>query len=115
MFKGALIGFGITLGLAAIPLVHFVTIWPAPFVGGFIGGSKAEADTAQALGIGLLMAAFMAVPLVGIIWSVNLFFHLFSGAGLVTAMVGVLTAYVALLGTLGALVGGSVTRRQRNT
>ena len=111
MIKGALVGFGITLGLAIIPIVHFVTIWPAPFIGGFVGGSQAKADPATALTMGLLMGVLMLAPAFLVLWVMGRFFELGSG-GLIIGLAGSLAAYVALLGGLGAMLGGHASRRQ---
>ena len=64
MVKGALIGFGLSILLLLIPIVHFIIGPLGPLIGGYVGGGVARATPAQALGIGLLMALFMAAPVI---------------------------------------------------
>ena len=113
MVKAAASGAGVTLLLMLIPIVHFVTIVPSPFIGGFIGGSKAEATPEQAVGIGLLMGAFMALPIGVAIVLVTVLSSL--GSVALFMGVGVLAvAYIATLGSLGAMYGGRAARNQAN-
>ena len=49
MFRAELIGAGVTLALIVIPIVHFLTVWFASFVGGFIAGSRVAANDGGAL------------------------------------------------------------------
>ena len=116
MLKGAFIGFGISILLLMIPIVHLF-IWPiSPFIGGLVGGASARARPVQALGIGLLMGLFMAGPALVLIvisqalsgWAAH--FLIFMAIGLVT--------WETVLGSLGALVasgggGRTVVRRFR--
>ncbi|MDA1258408.1 MAG: hypothetical protein O3C10_11305 [Chloroflexi bacterium] len=62
MLKGALVAFGIMVGAVAIPLVHFVTILPGPFLAGFFGGGVANADEDKIVKFGLLVGGMMLVP-----------------------------------------------------
>ncbi|MBM3940031.1 MAG: hypothetical protein FJ318_03880 [SAR202 cluster bacterium] len=63
VFRGALIGFAVTVGLMLIPIVHFSSGPIAPFVGGFVGGSKSGVTDSQALALGGLIALYMVAPL----------------------------------------------------
>lgn len=111
MIRGALIGAGITLALIIVPVVHFVTFWVAPLIGGFVAGSKTAADSGAALGIGALMAAFVAGPLVGILAAVAV---LWGWSPVVVAVIGVpAVVYVGGLGVVGAAVGGAAARKQQ--
>ena len=111
MLRGALIGSGIILALAVIPILHFVTIWFAPFIGGFVGGSRAGATPNQAFGVGLLMGAIVAGPIIGIGMIYSVIFGFSIAAGLLIG--GFVSVYVGGLGILGAVAGGSAMRRQR--
>ena len=108
MLKGALIGFGISILLLMIPIVHFIAGPIGPFIGGMVGGGVARANAAQAVGIGALMGLFMAVPAIVLAvisqayadslpdWAERLF--TFVAIGLVF--------WAGILGTAGALFGG---------
>lgn len=114
MFKAILIAFGITVGCAVIPILHFVTIWPGPFIGGYIGGSKIAASTGQALKLGCFMSLLMIGPLYLVLfgihkWGNNLFGD--GGALILLIGAGVLGLYVGFLGALGAMVGGNAARK----
>lgn len=111
MLKGALIGFGVTIALILIPIVHFVTALPSPFIGGFIGGSRAQAEAHEALVIGLLMALMAMAPVL-LVSGLLVLFDIASGGGFILVIAGVAAIYVGLLGSLGALIGGRVARRQ---
>lgn len=117
MFKGSLIGIGVTLLLLMIPVVHFVSGPLGPFIGGFIGGSKAEVVPKQAFALGGLMGFFMAVP-AGITIALNSMAPTLLPDGardiLFLISVGVMI-YTAIFGTLGALAGGHMARRQHRS
>ncbi len=115
MFRAALLGAGITLALIVVPIVHFLTVWFASFIGGFVAGTRVAAGDFQALGIGGLMAAFLVIPVVGSLFgAAALFgFELSLLAGVVIGLL--LTLYVGGLGVLGAAVGGAVARKQQAT
>ena len=112
MLRGALVGIGVTWLLILIPIVHFVTALPSPFIGGFVGGSRARALPHQAWGIGLLMGLFIALPMAGAISSIFLLFVLDGTGTLVfVSVIGALTfIYVGTLGSLGAMLGGRMAR-----
>ena len=114
MLKAVLIGFGITVACAAIPIVHFVTIWPGPFIGGFVAGSRVKATPQQGLAIGLLMALLMVGPIYLILLGVHALFNLFGegGPGILLIGAGLLGLYIGVLGTLGAAMGGAAGQRQ---
>ena len=67
MFRAALAGAAITFGLVLIPVLHFITWLPAPLIGGYMAGVRAECSQGQALLLGLLMAALLAAPVMGIL------------------------------------------------
>ncbi len=112
MLRAALAGFGITLLLLLIPIVHFVTAVPSPFIGGFIGGSRAQAQPGQAVGIGLLMGLFMAAPVLVVGAVVGLIVGGSDAMALILGIAGLVVIYVSVLGSLGALWGGHIARRQ---
>ena len=104
MVWGALIGSGVTLGCLLPPLVHFVTGPLGPFIGGFFAGSKMQASPGQAVGMGVLMGLFLALPAFGIM-------SFWVEGSLRLVISGALLGYIAALGTAGALVGSSVAMR----
>ena len=114
MLKAVLIGFGITVACAAVPILHFVTIWPGPFIGGFVAGSRMKATPRQGLAIGVFMAVLMVAPIYLILLGVDALFDLFGegGPGLLLAGGGLIGLYVGMLGALGAVMGGGAAQRQ---
>ena len=103
MLQGGLIGAGVMVGLLLIPIVHFFTALPSPFIGGFIGGSKAAVAPSQALGVGAVMGmvAFAAVAVAAVALDAALLYA-------VATLVGL---YAGGLGALGALLGGRSAAR----
>ena len=53
LLKACAIGFGITLACLLPPIIHFFTGPVGPFIGGFIGGSRVEAEGGEGALIGL--------------------------------------------------------------
>ena len=106
MLQGGLIGTGVMIGLLLIPIVHFLTALPSPFIGGFIGGSKVAALPHQALGVGGVMAAvaFAAAAIAALALDAAFLYAVAALAGL----------YTGGLGALGALIGGRSARDKAN-
>ncbi len=104
MLQGGIIGAGVMIGLLLIPIVHFFTALPSPFIGGFIGGSKTAAGPQEAFGVGAVMAvaAFGVVAIAAFALDAALLYA-------VAALVGL---YVGGLGALGALLGGRSAREK---
>ena len=115
MIRAALFGAGITLVLIVIPIVHFLTVWFASFIGGFVAGSRVAADDGGALVIGGLMAALLVLPILGILLGASALLG-FDISLLALMLIGLLlTLYVGGLGVLGAAVGGAAARKQQAT
>jgi hypothetical protein len=110
MIKACLVGAAVTFGLVAIPIVHFVTGLPSAFIGGYLAGSKAEATPGIAILIGCLMAAILVAPVGGVFFLMSLFWGF--GTSTVAIFTGAFAAWIVLLGTLGALVGGNTVHKQ---
>ena len=54
MLRGALVGAAVTLALIAVPVVHFVTAIPSPFIGGYFAGVRTGASAGQAFVLGAI-------------------------------------------------------------
>ena len=111
MLKGALVGFSVALLMLLPPIVHFVTGPLGPLVGGFFGGSRAKATRPVAVGVGLLMALFMAAPIGGLVALGTAFEIPFLPSSMldVLGVVGVVVVvYTGVMGTVGAVIGGRV-------
>ena len=106
MVKGALIGFGFSIIMLLIPIVHFITGPLGPLIGGYVGGGVVRATPSQALGIGVLMAFFMAAPVLLIAIALQSLAIWESGQGILNAVAGILAIWAGLLGTVGAYFGG---------
>ena len=102
MLQGGLIGAGVMLGLLLIPIVHFFAALPSPFIGGFIGGSKAAAAPHQALGVGAVMGAIAFAAVAVAAFALD--------AAFLYAVAAIVGLYAGGLGALGALLGGRSAR-----
>jgi hypothetical protein len=111
MLKACLIGAAVTFALIAVPVVHFITAIPSAFIGGYLAGSKAEATAGQAFLIAVVMAALLVGPIFGAFMVSELLFGL--GIGFVAAVTGLLSFWVILTGSLGAVIGGHSVRKQQ--
>ena len=110
MLKHAFMGFGISLACLLPPLIHLVTGPLGPFIGGWFAGSKAEAKPGQAIGIGILMGFFMVLPVVAGLAVNNLVLYWVEDDSLLIIGI-VILGYTAVLGTIGAMVGGHMVGR----
>ena len=103
MVKGVLIGFGIIIILALIPIVHIAGIPFGPFIGGYYGISAAADSTASAgrkalvfgvwtgvlMGVVLVIAAIIATAVSGVmplliwggVWAFTLYYATMAGLG----------------------------------
>lgn len=110
MVRGCLVGAVVTLALIALPVVHWVTFIPAPFIGGYFAGTRTRVTDGRVFLVGLVMGLLLLVPVVGILSLTSLMFlHLTVRSMAIAA--GVYVLYVAALGSLGAVVGGASARR----
>ena len=114
ILKAAFIGFGISVGLLLIPLVHFVSGPAGPFIGGFMGGSSIQARPAQAIGVGIMMGVLAGlVVALGLGVAEAMFQVLSEGPLALYLLIGaVVISYVGVLGIVGALVGGHMAQRR---
>ncbi len=105
MVKGVLIGFGIMVVLALIPIVHFVGIPFGPFIGGYFGISAATgrsgSKAAKALIYGTLLGALVGLVFVAVAVVLTLATGL--NSVLIWVAVAALTLYTASMSFLGAL------------
>ena len=104
-------GFGISILLLMIPIVHFITGPIGPFIGGFIGGGAARATPLKALGIGLLMGLFMASPILFLILILQSLETWDSGRNILTYVALYVAIWSSSLGSLGAFFGGRSSGR----
>ena len=111
LLKSALIGSLVTFALAVVPVVHLVTIWPAPFLGGFIAGSRSAPLGGQAMVIGAVMGVIMALPAYAILWVAGFFLGFSMGNVFGIAIALFFAIYIIFLGTLGAMFGSSIARK----
>lgn len=110
MIKACLVGAAVTFALVAIPIVHFVTGLPSAFIGGYLAGSQAEATPGTAVLIGCVMAGILVAPVGGVFFLMSLFWGF--GTSTVAIFTVAFAAWIVLLGTLGALVGGNAVHKQ---
>ena len=106
MVKGAVIGFGLSILLLLIPIVHFITGPLGPLIGGYVGGGVVRATPGQALGIGLLMALFTATPVILLVLALQSLAIWESAQGILASAAGILAVWAGVLGTVGAYFGG---------
>ena len=117
MVKGVLVGFGIMIVLALIPIVHFIGIPFGPFIGGYFGisavGGFSESRAKRALAFGGMLGGliFLVSALVGVVlmmlpklfefldlninWNANVL--------LVWGLVAFFTLYTMSMSALGAM------------
>jgi len=112
MFKALIAALGVTLGLCAIPVVHFVTGPVSPFIGGFFGGRMLKAYSGRAMGLGLLMGLVVAGGSGIVIAVIGFLFDVVRGDTRVLVILAATGAslYITVLGAFGALVGGNRSR-----
>jgi hypothetical protein len=103
VFRACLVGSAIVFCLILIPVVHWVTAIPAPFIGGFVAGARRKGRLGEELLIGPVMALVLTGPILLVFLIVSLLFdfgaHFVLSGGLIYAL------YAAALGTLGAATG----------
>ena len=111
MLRACLVGAAVTFALIAVPVVHWVTFWFAPFIGGYFAGSRTQAAGGRVFLVGLVMGLLLLVPVAGVVGLASLMFFDLPVSWL-AVVAGVLTLYVAAAGSLGAALGGSSARGQ---
>ena len=109
MLRACLVGAAVTFALIAVPVVHWFTFWFAPFIGGYFAGSRTEAAGGRVFLVGLILGLMMLGPVAGVVALASLMFLDLPLTWLAVAA-GVLSLYVAALGSLGAALGGSSAR-----
>ena len=110
MVRACLVGAAVTFAMIALPVVHWITFWFAPFIGGYFAGSRTQAAGGRVFLVGLGIAILLLVPVTGVVTVASLLF-LDLPVSWILILGGVLSLYVAGLGRLGAVVGGSSARR----
>lgn len=119
MIRHSLYGFAISLICLLIPIVHFVTGPLAPFIGGFIAGTRHSSSPSQAVGIGFLMGSLMILPVAGVLAISNFgssylgdFLALTAKNSDLLLMLGLaILGYTTVMAAFGALIGGHFGRR----
>ena len=105
MVKGVLVGFGIMVVLALIPIVHFIGIPFGPFIGGYFGissvGGYTESRFKKALAFGGALGAviFVVAAVVGVIVTAATTANVL----LIWGLVAVFTFYTISMSALGAM------------
>ena len=108
LIRACLIGSAVVFALIVIPVVHWITALPSPFIGGYLAGTRAREIPNAALIIGPVMALMLTVPILLIFVIVAALFDF----GIQFVLVGglIYALYAAALGTLGAAVGSRPER-----
>jgi len=109
MLRAALVGASVTIACILVPVVHFLTAIPSPFIGGYVAGARAACTPTVALKVALLMGAMLIGPSLGAVLAVSIFTDL--SIGLVLSLGTGLVIWFVLGGALGAMLGGAATRR----
>ena len=113
IFKGAMIGFGLSILLLLIPIVHFITGPLGPLIGGYVGGGATRAAPHQALGIGILMGIFMATPVILVALALQSLEIWESAQGILMSAAGLLGVWAGVFGMVGAYFGGRARGNSR--
>ncbi len=106
------LGFGVSLLCLLPPIIHFCSGPLGPAIGGYVAGARVRAQPRQGVLIGLVMGGLAVIPL-AIALGVHLANPQFlpgASPGLVALGALLLLAWVAGLGTLGAVLGGRSAR-----
>ena len=114
MVRACLLGAAVTFALIAVPVVHWITFWFAPFIGGYFAGSRTHASGGRVFLVGLVMGLLLLAPVAGVVALASLMFFDLPLAWLAIAA-GAMTLYVAAAGSLGAALGGASTGGQTTT
>ena len=105
MVKGVLLGFGIMVILALIPIVHFVGIPFGPFIGGYFGitaaGGYSSAPAKRALVFGGLLGSIIFLTSATAAIVLTLLTDL--NPWLIWPPVAGFTFYTSSMGALGAM------------
>ena len=109
MFRAALVGAAVTLGCIVVPIVHFLTAIPSPFIGGYMAGARSACTQGQAVVVGLLMAVLLLLPAAIAVMGIALFASL--SPSFVLVVVGTAVLWIFAGGTIGAALGGASARR----
>jgi len=107
MVKGVLVGFGIMIVLALIPIVHFAGIPFGPFIGGYYGVSAARDSTSSPGRKALAFGGWTGVLMGGVLVISGVIVTLVTGVSpiLIWLAVSVMTFYYASMAGLGAWYG----------
>ena len=114
--RAALLGLGIAFALLLPPLVHFVTGPLSPAIGGYIVGSRERVNPAHGILIGVIMGAAMAIiagiaVLIGVaVVASTPNLALQFSADKAIAIAALITGYATVTASLGAVMGGQVSR-----
>ena len=119
LIKGTFLGLLVTVLLYLIPGINLI----APLLGGLAGGMTARQGLAGGVAVGFLMTAVMLLPGLALAYAVNNFLgsiDLFSAfqwigevaAGHVLLIWAVLISHTAILGFIGAVIGGAAAGRE---
>ncbi len=104
MLRACLLGAAVTFALIVVPVVHWITFWFAPFIGGYLAGVRTQAFGGRVFLVGLVMSLFLLAPVTGIVALASLMFFDLAVSWL-AIVAGALTLYVAAAGSLGAALG----------
>ena len=107
MVKGVLVGFGIMIVLALIPIVHFAGIPFGPFIGGYYGVSAARDSTSSPGRKALAFGGWTGVLMGGVLVISGVIVTAVTGVSpiLIWLLVCVATFYYASMAGLGAWYG----------
>ena len=114
MLRACLAGAAVTFALIAVPVLHWLTFLPAPFMGGYVAGARTGATGGGPFIVGSFMGVLLIVPVIGVLSLSSMLFLDLTGQQIVV-VAGIYAMYVAALATLGAAVGGASSRRQLPT
>jgi|SRR3954452_23573009 len=116
LLKAIGIGFLVSFVCAIPPIIHFVTGPVGPVLGGFIGGGRSEASGSDALLIGGGMSFCWGMLILfasGVVWILASSTDariLGQVLGVVPIALVIIMVYAAVMGTIGALIGGHQAR-----